>query len=74
MTKNHPPSCIIDDVQSGVTTRKKDRIDCVKLIANICYTSSIELGSVREALKDEFSISTMQEELLQLKQCMDLGV
>lgn len=43
VTKNHPPSYIIGDVQSGVTTRKKDRIDYAKLIANVCYTSSIEL-------------------------------
>ena len=37
------------------------------MIANICYTSSIEPTSVNEALKDEFWINAMQEELLQFK-------
>ena len=47
--KYHPSSSIIED-PSGITTRKKDKIDYVKMIANICYTSSIEPTSVNEAL------------------------
>ena len=40
--KNHPSSFIIGDPSAGITARKKDKIDYSKLIANICYTSSIE--------------------------------
>ncbi|KAA0054957.1 putative mitochondrial protein [Cucumis melo var. makuwa] len=47
--------------------KKKDKIDYAKMIANICYTSSIKPTSVNEALKDEFWINAMQEELLQFK-------
>ncbi|KAA0051617.1 putative mitochondrial protein [Cucumis melo var. makuwa] len=65
--KNHPSSFIIGDPSAGIITRIKDKIDYAKMIANICYTSSIEPTSVNEALKDEFGINAMQEELLQFK-------
>ncbi|KAA0041655.1 putative mitochondrial protein [Cucumis melo var. makuwa] len=51
-----------------MTTKKKDKIDYAKMIANICYTSSIEPTLVNEALKDELWINAMQDELLQFKQ------
>ncbi|KAA0036710.1 putative mitochondrial protein [Cucumis melo var. makuwa] len=44
--KNHPSSSIIGDPSFGIITKKKDKIDYAKLIANICYTSSIEPTSV----------------------------
>lgn len=65
--KNHPSNSIISDIQSGINTRKKDRIDYAKLIANICYISTIEPKTVAEALKDEHWIHAMQEELLQFE-------
>ena len=68
--KNHPSSSIIGDPNTGITTRKKDKIDCAKLISNICYTSSIEFTFVNEALKNEFWINAMQEELLQFQRIM----
>ena len=43
----------IGDLNTGVTTKKKNIIDCAKLIANIFYTSSFEPILVSEALKDE---------------------
>ncbi|KAA0059858.1 gag-pol polyprotein [Cucumis melo var. makuwa] len=49
--KNHPSSSIIGDPLAGVTTRKKDKIDYTKMIANIFYTSSIKPTLVNEALK-----------------------
>ena len=52
--KNHPSSSIIGDPSTGITTEKKDKINYTKMIANICYTSSIEPTSINEALKDEF--------------------
>lgn len=51
----------------GVTTRKKDRIDNAKLIANLCYTFHIEPTIVNEALKNEYWINAMQDELFQSK-------
>ncbi|KAL4035072.1 hypothetical protein IC575_003746 [Cucumis melo] len=65
--KNHPSSSFIGDPSAGITTRKKDKIDYAKLIANICYTSSIEPTSINEAFKDDFWINAMQEELLQFQ-------
>ena len=37
------------------------------MIVDLCYTLSIEPTLVDEALKDEFWINSMQEELLQFK-------
>ena len=37
------------------------------MIADLCYTSSIEPTSVDEALKDEYWIHAMQKELFQFK-------
>ena len=65
--KNLPSSSIIGDPSTRVITRKKDKIYYTKMIANICYTSFIEPTSMNEALKDEFWINVMQEELLQFK-------
>ena len=62
--KNHPSSSIIEDPSAGVTTRKKDKVDYTKMIVDLCYTSSIEPTSVNEALKDEYWINAMQDELL----------
>ena len=68
--KNHPSSTIIGDPSAGVTTRKKDKVDYTKMIIDLCYTSSIEPTSVNEALKGEFWINAMQDELLQLNETM----
>ena len=65
--KNHPSRSIIGDPFVGITTRKKDKINYTKMIANICYTSSIEPTPVNEALKNELWINAMQEKLLQFK-------
>ncbi|TYK22672.1 gag-pol polyprotein [Cucumis melo var. makuwa] len=59
--KNHPSSFIIGDPSIGITTKKKDKIDYAKMIANICYTSFIEPTLVNETLKDEFWINAMHE-------------
>ncbi|KAA0026048.1 gag-pol polyprotein [Cucumis melo var. makuwa] len=65
--KNHLSSSIIGDPSAGITTRKKDKVDYSKVIADLCYTSAIEPTSVKAVLKDEFWINAMQEELLQFK-------
>ncbi|KAA0043140.1 F5J5.1 [Cucumis melo var. makuwa] len=65
IAKNHPSSSIIGDVHSGITTRKKERIDYAKMVANVCYTSTLEPRNVTVALTDEHWILAMQKELLQ---------
>ncbi|KAA0035173.1 putative mitochondrial protein [Cucumis melo var. makuwa] len=65
--KNHPSSSIIGDLNTAITTSKKDRMDYAKLIANICYTSPTEPTSVNEALKDEFWINAMQDGTLTIQ-------
>ncbi|KAA0035266.1 putative mitochondrial protein [Cucumis melo var. makuwa] len=65
--KNHPSSSIIGDPLTGITTRKKDKVDYTKMTVGLCYTSAIEPTSVDVALKDEYWINAMQEKLLQFK-------
>ncbi|TYK09577.1 putative mitochondrial protein [Cucumis melo var. makuwa] len=65
--KNHPSSSIIGNPSAGITTRKKDKVNYTKMITDLCYTSAIEPASVDAALKDEYWINVMQEELLQFK-------
>ncbi|KAA0037775.1 gag-pol polyprotein [Cucumis melo var. makuwa] len=65
--KNHPPSSIIGDPSAGITTRRKEKVDYTKMIADLCYVSTIEPTSVENALNDEYWRTTMQEELLQFK-------
>ncbi|TYK11800.1 gag-pol polyprotein [Cucumis melo var. makuwa] len=67
MRKNHPPSSIIGDPSAAITTRKKEKVDYSKMIADLCYTSTIEPSTVIVALKDEYWINAMQEELLQFR-------
>ncbi|TYK31591.1 uncharacterized protein E5676_scaffold172G00930 [Cucumis melo var. makuwa] len=40
------------------------------MIAGLCYTSAIEPSTVDVALKDEYWINAMQEELLQFSRCV----
>ncbi|KAA0060315.1 gag-pol polyprotein [Cucumis melo var. makuwa] len=65
--KNHPLSSIIGDTSAGITTRRKEKVDYSKMIADLCYVSVIEPTSVENALKNEYWINAMQEELLQFK-------
>ncbi|KAL0556159.1 hypothetical protein IC582_004669 [Cucumis melo] len=65
--KNHLSSSIIGNLSAGITTRRKEKVDYTKMIANLCYVSAIEPTSVENALNDEYGINVMQEELLQFK-------
>ncbi|KAA0051235.1 exosome complex component RRP45A-like isoform X1 [Cucumis melo var. makuwa] len=53
MAKDHSFSSIIGDISSGMTTRRKERHNYAKMIANVCYTSQVEPTFVDEALNDE---------------------
>ncbi|KAL4035159.1 hypothetical protein IC575_003839 [Cucumis melo] len=48
-------------------TRRKDKIDYLKMVADLCYTSTIEPSTVDSAIKDEYWLIAMQEELLQFR-------
>ncbi|KAA0035920.1 putative mitochondrial protein [Cucumis melo var. makuwa] len=65
--KNHPSSFIIGDPSAGIITKKKEKVDYSKMIADLCYTCAIESLIVDVALKDEYWINAMQEELLQFR-------
>ncbi|KAA0056418.1 gag-pol polyprotein [Cucumis melo var. makuwa] len=65
--KNHPSSSIIGDPSAGITTRRKEKVDYTKMIADLCYVSTMQPTSIENALKDEYWINVMQEELLQFK-------
>ncbi|KAA0042298.1 gag-pol polyprotein [Cucumis melo var. makuwa] len=66
--KNHPASSIIGDSSVGMQTRRKDKIDYLKMVADLCYISTIEPSTIGSALKDEYWLNSMQEELLQFRQ------
>ncbi|XP_075489643.1 uncharacterized protein LOC142528479 [Primulina tabacum] len=75
--KNHPSSQIIGEVHEDVQTRKKDKVDYRKMIGLVCISSTysqvshscfvslIEPKNITEALKDEFWVNAMHEELEQ---------
>ncbi|KAA0033543.1 gag-pol polyprotein [Cucumis melo var. makuwa] len=65
--KNHPASSIIGDPSAGMQTRRKEKIDYTKMVADLCYTSTIEPSTVDSALKNEYWLNAMQEKLLQFR-------
>ncbi|KAA0048402.1 gag-pol polyprotein [Cucumis melo var. makuwa] len=65
--KNHPSSPIIGDASAGMQTRRKEKIDYMKMVADLCYISTFEPSTVNSALKDEYWLNAMQDELLQFK-------
>ncbi|KAL4014657.1 hypothetical protein IC575_026866 [Cucumis melo] len=65
MRNNHPPSSIIGDPSAGIITRKREKVNYSKMIADLCYISVIEPSTVDVALKDEYWINAMQKELHQ---------
>ncbi|KAA0035460.1 gag-pol polyprotein [Cucumis melo var. makuwa] len=67
VVKNHPPSSLIGDIHSGITTGRKERRDYAKMVANVYYTSTMEPTTVAAALTDEHWILAIQEELLQFE-------
>ncbi|KAL0541556.1 hypothetical protein IC582_021609 [Cucumis melo] len=66
--KNHPASSIIGDPSTGMQTRRKEKIDYMKMVADLCYISTVEPSTVDSALRDEYWLNAMQEELLQFRQ------
>ncbi|KAL4030903.1 hypothetical protein IC575_009157 [Cucumis melo] len=65
--RNHPASSIIGDPLAGMQTRRKENIDYMKMVADLCYTSTIEPSTVDSAMKDGYWLNAMQEELLQFR-------
>ncbi|GAA0145415.1 hypothetical protein LIER_05613 [Lithospermum erythrorhizon] len=68
--KTHPVGNIIGEMDGGMTTRRKDRVDYRKmdgLFVETCFLSNIEPKDVKAALQDENWINAMQEELMQFE-------
>ncbi|GAA0149841.1 hypothetical protein LIER_08920 [Lithospermum erythrorhizon] len=68
--KNNPVDNIIGQLDHGITTRRKEPTDNMKMVGLIgesYFISKFELKNVNEALKDEHWISAMQEELLKFQ-------
>ncbi|XP_073290498.1 uncharacterized protein [Primulina huaijiensis] len=73
--KNHPASQIIGGMHEEVRTRKKDKDDYRKMVGLVCmstiyskvrfscFVSQLEPKNVDDALKDEFWINAMHDEL-----------
>ncbi|KAA0066255.1 gag-pol polyprotein [Cucumis melo var. makuwa] len=67
VNKNHPTSSIIGDPSAGMQTRRKEKIDYMNMVADLCYISTFEPSTVDYALRDEYWLNAMQEELLQFR-------
>ncbi|XP_073041784.1 uncharacterized protein [Primulina eburnea] len=73
--KNHPSSQIIGETFGGMQTRRKEKVDYRKMmglvcmtsvysqVSHSCFVSLIEPKNINEALKDEFWVDAMHEEL-----------
>ncbi|GAA0151607.1 hypothetical protein LIER_10294 [Lithospermum erythrorhizon] len=68
--KTHPVGNIIGEMDRGMTTRRKDRVDYKKMVglfAETCFLSKIEPKDLKVALQDENWINAMQEELVEFE-------
>lgn len=71
VTKNRPISKVIGNLDEGIQTKKREKVDYLKMvglvsyIGLICYISNIEPKNHIQALTDEFWIEPMQEEFLE---------
>ncbi|XP_075489616.1 uncharacterized protein LOC142528449 [Primulina tabacum] len=75
--KNHPSSQIIGEAFGGMQTRRKEKVDYRKMmglvcmtsvysqVSHSCFVSLIEPKNINEALKDEFWVDAMHDELEQ---------
>ncbi|TYK30437.1 F5J5.1 [Cucumis melo var. makuwa] len=66
-SSNGPASSIIGDPSVGMQTRRKDKIDYLKMVADLYYIFTIEPSTVDSVIKDEYWLNAMQEELLQFR-------
>ncbi|KAA0036824.1 uncharacterized protein E5676_scaffold110G001920 [Cucumis melo var. makuwa] len=55
------------DPSARMQTRRKEKIDYMKMVADLCYISTIEPSTTDSAPKDEYWLNAMQEELLQFR-------
>ncbi|KAG9458830.1 hypothetical protein H6P81_003338 [Aristolochia fimbriata] len=62
--KNHPLDAVIGNINESMKTRGK-RQNYSEMVRFVCYTSAVEPRKVEDALRDEFWIRAMQEELEQ---------
>ncbi|KAG9450348.1 hypothetical protein H6P81_010313 [Aristolochia fimbriata] len=62
--KNHPLDAVIGNINESMKTRGK-RQNYSEMVRFVCYISAVEPRKVEDALRDEFWIRAMQEELEQ---------
>ncbi|KAG9447534.1 hypothetical protein H6P81_013662 [Aristolochia fimbriata] len=62
--KNHPLDAVIGNINEGMKTRGRKQ-NYSEMVRFVCYTSTIEPRKVEDALRYEFWIRAMQEELEQ---------
>ncbi|GAA0142524.1 hypothetical protein LIER_03405 [Lithospermum erythrorhizon] len=68
--KTHPVANIIGEMDGLITTRRKDRVDYMKmagLFEETCFLSKIKPKDVKAALQDEDWINPMHDELVQFE-------
>ncbi|GAA0154390.1 hypothetical protein LIER_44113 [Lithospermum erythrorhizon] len=68
--KNHPVNNIIGQLDQGMTTSKKDKVDYKKMIGLLeetYFISKEEPKDVKTGLLDEHWINAMEEELVQFE-------
>ncbi|GAA0163667.1 transmembrane signal receptor [Lithospermum erythrorhizon] len=68
--KDRPIDNIIGQLDEGMTTRKKDRVDyrkMVGLLGKTCFISKVEPKDVKAPVLDEHWINVIQEELVQFE-------
>ncbi|XP_073046244.1 uncharacterized protein [Primulina eburnea] len=75
--KNHPSSQILGETFGGMQTRRNEKVDYRKMmglvcmtsvysqVSHSCFVSLVEPKNISEALKDEFWVDAMHEELEQ---------
>ncbi|XP_012855802.1 PREDICTED: uncharacterized protein LOC105975173 [Erythranthe guttata] len=55
---------VIGEVDEGMKTRNKPKVDYQEMVRYVCYTSTIEPKNIKEAIIDEYWVQAMQEELI----------
>ncbi|GAA0144915.1 hypothetical protein LIER_05235 [Lithospermum erythrorhizon] len=68
--KDHPVDNIIGQLDEGMTTKKKDKVDYRKMVGlfgKMCFISKIEPKDVKASLLDEHWINAIREELVQFE-------
>ncbi|TYK03066.1 putative mitochondrial protein [Cucumis melo var. makuwa] len=56
---NPSDDTVKSDSSAGMQTKRKEKIDYMNMVVDLCYTSTIEPSTVDSALKDEYWLNAM---------------